>query len=555
MPRERDQPAYTATYARRPARPPARNPRDDDGDRRRDPNAGQGRHRREDDRDEAPRRLRKQPERRGLAGWLDRRNDGKDERGRRTWPQRLILGAGISLVVVALLGLGGVAYVVRSLGNIDRYDDLGVDAVAAGEPRNYLVVGSDSRADTDEFGDVSGQRSDTIMVVRLDPKTKHADVLSIPRDLLVTISGTGETARINSAYSTSRQTLIDTLRDNFNIEINHYIEVDFTGFQQLVDAVGGVPLYLDRAIKDDHSGLFQEQHGCVTINGEQALAFARSRHMQVMTEDGWSSEDPFADLGRIQRQQVFMRRAVVKAIGVAKSNPLKLRELIDIGVSNVGIDAETDPVSLAREFKDFDPADLTTYSIPVLDSGDGATVVPDRQKANPILNVFRGLDPSEISPDLVTVRVLNGTGTEGQANDAAAAFQSVGFEISEPSDIEPHQRTTAYHRAGEENLALQVARYITGGADLKVRDDLEIEPGEVVVATGQDFTTVHRQPTPLDQMPDRGPGSGITTTTTAAASGGGGGSAGTTTTTRPPTTTTTQSEYTVGDPPPGTRCG
>jgi hypothetical protein len=112
-----------------------------------------------------------------------------------------------------------------------------------------------------------------------------------------------------------------------------------------------------------------------------------------------------------------------------------------------------------------------------------------------------------------------------------------------------------YHRAGEENLALQVARYITGGADLKVRDDLEIEPGEVVVATGQDFTTVHRQPTPLDQMPDRGPGSGITTTTTAATSGGSGGSAATTTTTRPPSTTTTQSEYTVGDPPPGTRCG
>ena len=278
-------------------------------------------------------------------------------------------------MTVCLLGLGAVAYVLKSLGDIDRYEDLGVDAVAAGEPRNYLVVGSDSRANVTDYGEVSGQRSDTIMVVRLDPKTKHADVLSIPRDLLVTIAGTGETARINSAYSTSRQTLIDTLRDNFNIEINHYIEVDFAGFQQLVDAVGGVPLFLDRAIKDDHSGLFQQQHGCVTLNGEQALAFARSRHLQVMTEDGWSGEDPFADLGRIQRQQVFMRRAVVKAIGAAKSNPLKLRELVDIGVSNVGIDAETDPLSLANEFKDFDPNDLTTYSIPVLDSGDGATVV------------------------------------------------------------------------------------------------------------------------------------------------------------------------------------
>ena len=100
-----------------------------------------------------------------------------------------------------------------------------------------------------------------------------------------------------------------------------------------------------------------------------------------------------------------------------------------------------------------------------------------------------------------------------------------------------------------------MARYITGGADLKVREDLGIESGQVVVATGQDFTTVHRQPTPLDDMPDRGPGSGATTTTTAASSGGGsGGSGATTTTTRPPTTTTTQSEYTIGDPPAGKSC-
>jgi hypothetical protein len=184
-------------------------------------------------------------------------------------------------------------------------------------------------------------------------------------------------------------------------------------------------------------------------------------------------------------------------------------------------------------------------------------VVPDRRKANPILNVFRGLDPSEMSPDLITVTVLNGTGTEGQANDAAAAFQAVGFEIGDPSDIEPHERTTVYHLPGEQNLALQVARYITGGADLKVREDLRIETGSVVVATGQDFTTVHRQPTPLDQMPDRGASGGVTTTTTAAGSGGGGGDGGaTTTTTRPPaTTTTTQSEYTIGDPPAGVSCG
>jgi hypothetical protein len=187
----------------------------------------------------------------------------------------------------------------------------------------------------------------------------------------------------------------------------------------------------------------------------------------------------------------------------------------------------------------------------VVDSGDGATVVMDRRKADPILNVFRGLDPGEISPDLIKVLVLNGTGTQGQAADAAAAFQAVGFQVAEPSDIEPHERTTVYHRAGEQNLALRVARHITGGADVKQRDDLSLESGEVAVATGADFTTVHMQPTPLDEMPNR---SGSTTTTAGGSGGGGGG--GSPTTTRPPTTTTTApSQYTIGDPPAGTRCG
>jgi LCP family protein required for cell wall assembly len=560
MPRERDLPAYTATYARRPTRQPARSaPPSPRGA------APPARHRRDDERDYDP-----EPPKRRFG--KKSRPSGFTSKGkpRRTWPQRLILGGGISLVVVALLGLGGVAYVMKSIGDIERYDDLGVDAVAAGEPSNYLVVGSDSRADTgDEFGDVGGQRSDTIMVLRLDPQTQAASVLSIPRDLLVTIAGSGETARINSAYSTSRQTLVDTLRANFGIEINHYIEVDFNGFQELVDAVGGVPLYLDRAIKDDHSGLFQSDLGCVTLNGEQALAFARSRHLQVMTPDGWSNEDPYADLGRIQRQQVFIRRAVVKALGAAKSNPLKVREFLDIATGNVGIDAETDPLGLVNEFKDFDVNNLKTYSIPVLDSGDGATVVTDRANADPILNVFRGRDPGDMSPSLITVIVLNGTGTEGQASDAAAAFQGVGFQIGEASDIEPHERTTVYHLPGDEDAALQVARFVTGGADIKVRQDLGLSAGQVAVATGNDFTTVHMQPTPLDEMPAREGVPTTTTTTAAAGSGGDGGSGGsdsggsggsggdgggTTTTTQPPSTQS-QSEYTIGDPPPGIRCG
>jgi LCP family protein required for cell wall assembly len=489
----------------------------------------------------------------------------------------VLLSAGVTVVVIALLGAAGVYYLLRAIGNIDR-TDVDVDAVAEGEPRNYLVVGSDVRTD----GSVSGRRSDTIMVVRLDPASEAASVLSFPRDLNVTIAGSGDEARINSAYSSGdtveqgRQTLIDTLRQNFGIEINHYLEIDFQGFQQLVDAIGGVNIWVERAIKDDHSGLFVPDLGCVTLNGEQALAFARSRHLQYMEEDGtWSGEDPYADRGRIDRQQVFIRRAIAKALSAAKSNPLRVRDIIGIGTESVTIDQNTDPLALFDQFRDFDLNNLNTYNLPVVDSGDGATVDLDREGAEPILNVFRGLPPGEMSPGLITVSVYNTTATDGLANDAAGAFRAVGFEMGEVTNLpEPHPNTTVYHLPGEENRAVRVARHIgDGSARIQVREDLDLESGEVAVVIGDDFiqgeeqfTQIHTLPVPLEEM--------ATTTTTAAggapppgdtggeAGGGGGGDAGatptttpeSTTTTVPPPTTVTDEEFRVGEPPPGVNC-
>jgi LCP family protein required for cell wall assembly len=497
-----------------------------------------------------------------------------------------VLGAGVLFVVLALLGAVAAGYVWWALGNFDR-TDVNVDQAGAGEPRNYLVVGSDFRAD----GSVEGRRSDTIMVVRLDPAETQASVLSFPRDLVVTIAGTGEEDRINSAYGRGgsveegRQRLIDTIRQNFSIEIHHYIEVDFAGFQQLVDAIGGVRIWVDRAIKDDGSGLFVPDRGCVTLDGQQALNFARSRELQYMEEDGtWSRPDPFADLGRIDRQQVFIRRAVARAIDAARSNPLRLRDIINIGSGSVTIDEGTDPIALFEEFRGFDLANLRTYALPVQTYDERATVDLNRAEAGPILNVFRNYDPGDMAPGDITVRALNTTATAGLAADAAAAFEAVGFEISEPDDLpEPHPRTTVYHLPGEDDLAMRVARHITGGAEIAVREDLDLQTGEVAVALGEDFTNIHMQPTPVDQMPTTtvaggaappapgasdaagGAAGGAAGSTAAppagsdsAAASPGSGSAGpsspSTTVPPPDPVTATDGEFVIGDPPPGRDC-
>jgi LCP family protein required for cell wall assembly len=484
---------------------------------------------------------------------------------RRSWKQRILLTVGGSVAVFALLGAAFVGFLLVQLNSIERFSDLDIDAAPAGEPRNFLLVGSDSRGDAALEHGVDGQRSDTIMIVRVDPQEEQAAVLSLPRDLVVSIADTGEVTRINSAYARGtpeegRQVLIDTIRQNFAIEINHFIELKFEGFARLVDAVGGVPLFFETPVRDTHSGLVQNQTGCVSLDGEQALAFVRSRFFQQRTPNGWEY-DPTADLGRITRQQIFLREAVSRTVSAVKSNPLKITQLIDIGVDAVALDDQLglgDIRDLADRFSDFSTDKLQTYSLPIVERGDGATVALDEQKAEPILNVFRGLDPGELSPGVIQVRVLNGTGKDGQANDVAGALEVIGFDVVEATDAPtPHERTTIYHRPDEEALAVRVMRHVTGGAELVVSED--VPSGQVEFVTGNDLTTLHDQPTPLEQV----------TTTTEAPGGGGEDNGGqpaddapsSTTTTEPPTTTTTLTPTTstvigdaVGAVPEGADC-
>jgi hypothetical protein len=176
----------------------------------------------------------------------------------------------------------------------------------------------------------------------------------------------------------------------------------------------------------------------------------------------------------------------------------------------------------------------------------------DEEAAEPILNVFRGLDPGEVGPGVVNVQVLNGTDRENLATDISAALQHIGFDMSTPGDTpERPAHTVVYHAPGQQNYGLRVARHITGGADVVERPD--ITAGDVLVVAGADFSTIHDQPTPVDQMP----------TTTVAGQPGGAPTTGppttaaetTTTTAPPPTTTTTASNgYIIGEPPPGRTC-
>lgn len=487
----------------------------------------------------------------------------------RSWRQRVVLGLGIVVVVGCLLGAAGVSYGWWRLNQIDR-QDLSLSA-SNGGPQNYLIVGSDSRsvvskkdADAGAFlngeTDGAGQRSDTIMIARVDPAAKTIDLLSFPRDLWVPIARTGGSERINTAYgyNDGAQRLVDTIREDFGVDINHYIEVNFKSFKDVVQAVDGVPMYFDRAMRDYNTGLFIDEPGCVTLDGDQALAFARSRHLEYKDAKGKWQDDPTGDLGRINRQQVFIRRVTDRATAKATTVNLKTtNDLIGATVQNLSVDQGFDVgdmFTLAKQFRDFRGDAMRTHSVPVTawtTSGGAAVLKMDQPAADEVLNIFRGLPAGSISPSAVTLSVQNGSGVDGQAAQVRAALEAVGFTITETSQAATSRdRTTVRYAPGSEREADLVARHLTSGAVLK--SDSSLAKGKVVLVVGPDFTTVMREARPVD---DSTTSTGAPSTSTTNPAGSGRSS------TVPATTSTTDQVYdgpmgvAPGDPPPGVSCG
>jgi LCP family protein required for cell wall assembly len=301
------------------------------------------------------------------------------------------------------------------------------------QAQNFLITGSDNRACPDANTanpvpnrDTLGERSDTIMIMRVDPSTSRAAVLSFPRDLWVKIDGSNSKSRINSAYVLNDpQKMINTIYANFGVPIQHSIQVDFCAFKTLVDAVGGVSVYFNYPAQDPHTGLNVDvTDGCYTFNGDAALAYVRSRHyLYLDPKTGTFIEDPASDYGRISRQQDFLRRAVAKIL--SKGFDLSLaRSLIDVAKNYVVVDQNLTvekELQFAGVLKSLDPQTIQTYQIEGVGQviGGAAVIVPkltgDNMKS--ILAIFKGQAQLATAP----VQVFESTTTSVEQTTTTAA--------------------------------------------------------------------------------------------------------------------------------------
>lgn len=222
-----------------------------------------------------------------------------------------------AVVVFLILGVvgvfGAIAYLRWTESRIDRIPEEELTSLQAptGAVENFLVVGTDDREslpdDWDQgfYGEFAGRRADVIMIAHFVPG-ERIQLLSIPRDLKVSIPGAG-TNRINAAYVVGGpDLLVQAVQNETGIPIHHYVEIDFGGFGRIVDSLGGVTVEVPYPARDDKSGLSIEA-GTQRLDGEQAVAYARSRHYLEYRDDSWQSTRG-GDIARTQRQQEILVR-------------------------------------------------------------------------------------------------------------------------------------------------------------------------------------------------------------------------------------------------------
>ena len=361
----------------------------------------------------------------------------------RTWPQRLTIVAAVVvsvvclIVAIALIGgrlvLGQRQLVViepasdapltAAAGPVERLIEVGSDneesitveeviEVTVGdiEPgaRNFLLVGTDNNACIDPDSRYApfllgradfGERADVIQMWRVNTETGAIAALSFPRDLYVRLDG-GRRSRINNAFDTDDPNgLISTIRSNFGIETDHYVQIDFCAFKNLVDSVDGVGIPFESPVRDRGTGLAISSAGCSTLNGDDALAYVRSRKLEFERpagSDNWVI-DPSSDWGRMARQQDFIKRTLAKVVNSGLTSPSVASALIETNADQVVTDSElsvSTMLGFANILRSVDTANARSYQIAAagrIVSGESVLIPTLRNsEMRAILDIFQG---------------------------------------------------------------------------------------------------------------------------------------------------------------------
>ncbi|MDQ2754167.1 MAG: LCP family protein [Actinomycetota bacterium] len=438
----------------------------------------------------------------------------------RRWPRRLLVTINV-VTALSLLSAGTVYGYVRyrvsqlktqAAPHIVATAPLAAQKGSDGlEAMNILLIGNNTRtglspAEAAQFGsssDVGGARSDVTMVLHLDPKANTASLLSIPRDFFVSLpphSIAGGYGKIDAALNgingdpkTGPDNLIQAVEDDLGIPINHYISINFDGFQQTINAIGGIKMNFPVPLRDQPAAL-NVTAGCQTLNGHDALAVVRARHLQYYQGGRWQN-DPESDLSRIVRDHIFLKifanTAKAQLTDVFKANALI------VGLLNqVTVDPGLNGSLLLQIFKHYrhlnvDAVPETTLPITVINNyyyeggSYGDVDMPVEPLDHQVIDTWAGIPLAASSPASISVSVVNISGIYHKANQIADGLTAIGFHVTgtstAPVPASITETVIRYHPYSVAD-AIGVLRSLSGS--VRIQADPTVPAGQVVVDSG-----------------------------------------------------------------------
>jgi LCP family protein required for cell wall assembly len=442
------------------------------------------------------------------------------------------------VILLGVLGTGGYLLVgaekinseikrIPNLHHLVQTPQKGADKATT----NILLVGSTDRCalkvQNPAYGlcqdGVDGVNSDILMVLHLNPNTKQVSILSVPRDLFIPNARATGANKVDAGLAEGPDQLIAAVEEDFGIPIQHFAELNFETFANVVNDLGGVRMYFPMPVFDQESGLNITTSGCHDLNGVEALEVVRSRHLHYLPPGSDLSmsdklawpQDPLSDLSRIRRTHEFLR---VLAAAVSKKgldNFFTDESLIGDVAPDLQVDSGlslTTMANYALTYHAANPYKSIQVTLPVVVDSNlsyqyegysyGNVEFPDQpldqQTVDSVLGVSANTDTMTglplPAPGSFKIAVENGTGAANQATTTAAALERYGFSVGSTTDVTPvgpeSETLVQYdsHAPAVEADAERVARSLSGAVIMSYGP---VPAGsEVAVVTGSDFAVV-----------------------------------------------------------------
>lgn len=429
-------------------------------------------------------------------------------RQRKKKKRKTIALVALAVVLVLVLGGAGVAFAYLQTINSNLHKGVTeelkgalVDTQYAGDPFYMLLMGTDGSEERASSAEYEGDnfRSDSMMLVRVDPEGKKVTMVSLHRDTMVDM-GVNGTQKLNAAHSIGGSAYtVQVVSEMAGVDISHYAEIDFDGFKEIVDALGGVEVDVPMEINDNMAGGYVSA-GLQTLNGDQALILCRARHAYDEYGDG-------------DRYRAANQRLVLAAIAnkVLASDPATMASTVEALSRYVTTDFDvTEIVSLAQNLRGMDMEnDLYTAMEPTtseyinetwyerldetawkemmsrVDQGSPPTEEDEvDQAAGTVLASAgdggsasaaptKGSKPAAAASGTRsgTVAVRNGTGVSGLAGEAADQISVLGYttDAGNASSSDYQNTVVVYNDSSQSDAAKEIAQTI--GVSLTIQND------------------------------------------------------------------------------------